>query len=205
VKTLRLAALLAAVLLLVFLFRSAGTALIVDDPLHKARAVVVLGGGVPFRAMEAADVYKQGYAPEVWLTRGDEERPEDQALDRIGVPHPTEYGLSAQVLERFGVPKSAIHILPGSTVNTAAEVRAIASALKPDDRVIIVSSKAHTRRVRVIWRSLVGARPEAAVRYARADRANIDQWWQSTGTFMAVSREWAGILNATLGFPVATR
>jgi hypothetical protein len=83
-------------------------------------------------------------------------------------------------------------------------VKAIAAALTPEDRVIIVSSKAHTRRVRVIWRSLEGARPEAIVRYARADRANLDQWWESTGTFMAVSREWAGILNAEFGFPVGS-
>jgi len=197
--------LLAAVLFLVFALRSAGTWLMADDPLEKARAIVVLSGGLPFRAMEGAEVYKQGYAPEVWLTRGDVELPEDQALEQIGIRQPTEYELSTQVLERFGVPRSAIHVLPESVVNTAAEVREIAATLKPDDRVIIVSSKFHTRRVSVIWWKLVGAHPQALVHYARTDRLDIDHWWQSTRSFMAVSREWAGIANALLGFPLATR
>src|SRR2546422_4801029 len=43
--------------------------LVVEDPLVSARAIVVLNGGFPFRAMEAASLYQQGWAPQVWLTR----------------------------------------------------------------------------------------------------------------------------------------
>ena len=200
------AGLLLAVAVIVFLLlRSAGNALIVDEPPQKAKAIVVLAGGIPFRAMEGATLYKEGYAPEVWLTRGDEENPEEQALNRIGIHQPAEYELSAQVLERFGVPRNAITVLAPSTPNTAAEVRAIAAALQPDERAIIVSSKSHTRRIRVIWWKLVGSERNAIIRYARADQADIAHWWRSTRTVLPVAREWFGILNALLGFPVATR
>src|SRR5436309_13458338 len=46
----------------------AGAWVVVEDPLEPARAVVVLGGGAPLRAMEAAKLYNQGWAHEVWLT-----------------------------------------------------------------------------------------------------------------------------------------
>ena len=46
----------AAVGVLVWLAANAGPWLVVEDDLQQARAVVVLSGQVPFRAMEAADI-----------------------------------------------------------------------------------------------------------------------------------------------------
>lgn len=43
--------------------------LVVADPLEHADAVVVLGGGIPFRAVEAATIYRQRWAREIWLTQ----------------------------------------------------------------------------------------------------------------------------------------
>lgn len=60
----------AAAVAVVLVFRSAGRWLVVQDPLEPACAVVVLAGHLPFRAMEAAPIYKEGGAAEVWLTKG---------------------------------------------------------------------------------------------------------------------------------------
>src|SRR5882724_2167381 len=46
-----------------------GRWLVVADPLERAAAVVVLSGGVPFRAVEAAAIYRDGWVREVWITR----------------------------------------------------------------------------------------------------------------------------------------
>ena len=54
----------------VFAFLRAGVWLTVADPLQHARAVVVLGGAMPYRAIEAAAIYKAGWAGEVWVTYG---------------------------------------------------------------------------------------------------------------------------------------
>src|SRR4051812_49233191 len=112
-----LASAAAGLILLALLFRSAGRWLVVADPLQPARAVVVLGGQVPFRAMEAANIYKQGWTREVWLTRGGVNE-EDEALVKLGIDRPPETAYSRQVLERLHVPEDAIRELPGSNVNT---------------------------------------------------------------------------------------
>jgi hypothetical protein len=93
---------------------TAGTWLVVEDCLQPARSVVVLGGQLPFRAMEAAAVYDQGWAKEVWLTRGGAFA-EDVALARLAIDKPPEHVYSQRVLEWLGVPRDAIRVLPERT------------------------------------------------------------------------------------------
>ena len=70
------------------------------------------------------------------------------------------------------------------------------------NRVILVTSKPHTRRVRAIWGALVGNTPEVIVRYAREDPFNPARWWRNTKDALAVSREVLGMMNVWTGFPV---
>ena len=108
------------------------------------------------------------------------------------------------MLERLGVPAASIRELPGSTQSSADEVRLVGRELQQagGDRVIFVTSKYHTRRVKALWRALAGTRADAIVRFAPDDPFEPNRWWRTTGDAMAVSREWFGILNARLGFPV---
>ncbi|HUN60878.1 MAG TPA: hypothetical protein VMU53_02760, partial [Candidatus Sulfotelmatobacter sp.] len=46
-----------------FAFFNVGRWLVAEDPLRKADAIAVLSGRMPSRALEAARVYKEGYAP----------------------------------------------------------------------------------------------------------------------------------------------
>ena len=197
------ATLLAFAAAFVFALPAAGRWLVVADPLQPARAIIVFGGHVPFRAMEAAALYKQGLAREVWLTQGTEHA-EDVALERLGIDRPREHEISREVLVRSSVPEEAIRLLPEAVENTAAEVRAVASYLKSvgDGRLILITSKAHTRRVKVLWRSLAPGAPEAVVRYAPGDPFQSDRWWHNTKDAESVSHEWFGLLNAWAGFPL---
>ncbi len=192
-----------ALLLAAIAARFAGAWLVVSDPLQPARAVVVLGGQMPFRAMEATAVYKQGWTTEVWITPG-RATVEDEALARLGIDKPSESAYSRLVLERLGVPHDAIRSLAGSNRNTADEVRSIARELRATDshRVILVTSKYHGRRVKMLWRVLVGSEPEAILRYTPEDPFEPNRWWRTSEDAMAVSREWFGIFNALAGFPV---
>src|SRR2546422_28640 len=131
---------LAAVLALAPLaLRTAGTWLVVEDPLQPARSIVVVGGHLPFGAMEAAVVYQQGWTREVWLTQGAVHE-EDLALARVGVDRTPEHVYSRQVLVALGVPSDAIHLVAGRNRNTADEVRAVARELdtKGGGRVILI-------------------------------------------------------------------
>jgi uncharacterized SAM-binding protein YcdF (DUF218 family) len=181
----------------------AGSWLVVEDSLQQARAVAVLGGQVPFRAMEAARVYQQGWTREVWVTQG-AAREDQIALSRMGIDRPIDADYSVLVLDHLGVPRKAIRVLPANADNTADELRFVADELRRagGERVILVTSKYHARRVRALWRMLVGARPEAVVRYTTDDPFDPDRWWKTTSDAMAVSREWFGLLNARIGFPI---
>jgi uncharacterized SAM-binding protein YcdF (DUF218 family) len=183
--------------------RRCGYWLIVSDPLAPAQAIVVLDGAVPFRAMEAASLYKQGWAPEVWVIQSIFPA-EQAALARLDIKVGGEEPISKQVLERLGVPVDSIRVLAAWVQNTREEVQFIAGELERTGGrcVILVTSKPHTRRVRATWRALVGASPHAVVRYATDDPYDPARWWQQTRDALAVSREVFGLINVWAGFPV---
>jgi uncharacterized SAM-binding protein YcdF (DUF218 family) len=181
----------------------AGVALRVSDSLQPAGAIVVISGKVPFRAMKGGDLYKQHLAPEVWLTMGNRNSAEVE-MERLGV-HPTlEHVYSQAVLEKIGVPATAIHVIPGRNNNTATEVRTIAAYAKQRrvTRVVLVTSSFHSRRVRSLWHRLVGDSPQAIVQFTDEEPFNAGRWWTDSADAWTVSREWFGLLNAWLGFPV---
>src|SRR5436190_2553547 len=95
------------ILALVILF-GVGRWLVVEDPLAKARAIVVLSGAMPLRAIEAAKLYRQGYAPEIWLTHSTEP---GATLEEMGILFVGEDHYDALVLIHEGVPPEAIHTL----------------------------------------------------------------------------------------------
>jgi uncharacterized SAM-binding protein YcdF (DUF218 family) len=158
---------------------------------------------VPFRAMEAASIYREGLAPEVWLTK-EVVRAEEQALGRLGVAIVRDEVYNREALERMGVKPEAIRLLGDGIWNTVDEVRLIAGELGRDggDRVIIVTSKAHSRRVRATWAALVGTHPRAIIRYAREEPYDAKGWWRNTRDALDVSREVFGLANVWTGFPV---
>jgi len=102
------------------------------------------------------------------------------------------------------VPSNAIRLLEPPIDNTADEVRAIAAELEQEkgSAVIIVTSKAHTRRVRTLWRELAGGRGRAIVRAASSDPFAPEHWWRTTGDALDVMREVLGLLNAWAGLPL---
>lgn len=205
-RTLRLRWILLGIALLAFAagtiaFRDAGYWLVREDPLAKADVVVVLSGGMPYRANGAANIFKSGYAPEVWVTRP--EGPQ-QELAALGIHFVGDEEYSREILIRQGVPAGAIAILPDIIVNTQDEVREISQAMrgKGMHTAIIVTSPEHTRRVKALWVKLVGDDLRLVVRAAPEDPFNPDHWWGNTRDALALVREYLGLLNAWAGLPV---
>lgn len=205
-RTLRLRWILLGIALLAFAagtiaFRDAGYWLVREDPLAKADVVVVLSGGMPYRANGAANIFKSGYAPEVWVTRP--EGPQ-QELAALGIHFVGDEEYSREILIRQGVPAGAIAILPDIIVNTQDEVSEISQAMrgKGMHTAIIVTSPEHTRRVKALWVKLVGDDLRLVVRAAPEDPFNPDHWWGNTRDALALVREYLGLLNAWAGLPV---
>jgi hypothetical protein len=68
----------------VWAFRNVGRWLVIQDNLQPARAIVVLSGRMPFRAVEAAQIYHQGWGPEVWLFKDDPDEA-DEVFASLGM------------------------------------------------------------------------------------------------------------------------
>lgn len=175
--------------------------LVVEDPLEKAEAIVVLSGRMPLRVLEAAKLYREGYAPKVWLTHSEEP---GATLEAMGISYIGEDAYDLRVLVLGGVPADAIRVLEPPILDTADEIAAVSSALEQENgkSVIIVTSKVHTRRVRILWRRLAPRRVQAIVRAASDDSFEPRRWWRTSGDALDVVRELLGILNAWAGMPL---
>jgi uncharacterized SAM-binding protein YcdF (DUF218 family) len=183
------------------MFLTVGSWLVVEDPLVHADVIVVLSGRLPERAVEAARVFKAGYADQVWIS------PPISPVEDLKAMHISYLGedfYNEKVLMAQGVPPDSIRILEHPDANTEAEVRQIQEDLRnlKFHSVIIVTSKPHTRRVRTIWRKLVGSDPRMMVHYAQDDIYDGAHWWRHTRDALDVVRETLGLLNAWAGFPL---
>ena len=200
------AGLLVMVLLRASILTAVAEGLIVQDSLRPAAAIVVLGGGVPFREMEAAELYHAGWAPTLLLVRG-WDSPEVETLRALGIEVPGARATSRAVLEKLGVPPSAI-LLPQERARggTFEELQVAARVLGSDTLpVILVTSKAHTRRVRVTWEDVTRERLPGIVRAARSDPFDASGWWRERRYVLAVVREYMGLVNHLTGYPVRSR
>src|SRR5580692_12350491 len=88
--------------------RDAAHWLVRPDPLAHADVIVVLSGGLPFRAEGTADVYQQGYAPLVWVTKPD--GPQEE-LAELGVTYIGEEEYNRQAIVHRGAPEAVVQIL----------------------------------------------------------------------------------------------
>jgi hypothetical protein len=194
----------AAILLLslgIVVFSRVGKWLVREDALEKCTAIVVLSGGMPDRALQAAEIYRAGYAPEVWITQPTQPK---QMMGALGVPFDGEEEYSKRVLIRQGVPENAIRMLTPTIVNTADEMKVLADTLqsRKGSIVIVVTSKAHTRRVHALWNKLENGRGRVIVRATAMDSFDPSHWWRSTHDALDVVREVLGLFNVWAGLPL---
>jgi len=185
----------------VVIFLAVGRWLVREDALGKGSAIVVLSGGIPDRALQAAKTYREGYAPEIWLTQPVEPK---RTMVSLGVSFDGEEEINRRVLLHEGVPEKAIHILSPGIVNTADEMGVIADSMAKAKTatVIVVTSKPHTRRVRALWNRLEAGRGQIIVRAVEADSFDAAHWWRSTRDALDVVREVLGLLNVWAGLPL---
>ncbi len=153
----------------------------IDRP-HESDALVLLLGGPNHRPSRVAELYKQGLAPVVLLGR---------SLDRPG------HGLSEtlitlELLERRGVPRSAVVVLPEVVTSTRDEARAVARYAREHGMrsVTLVTTSFHTRRARWIFRRTI-ADSEFAIHVAAAREPIYDEedWYTTDEGLIAYLNE----------------
>lgn len=183
-------------------FVGVGQFLTADQPLEKADAIFIFAGTLAERPLEAGDLFREGYAPRIVVTRATRDQATFQ-LEKRGVRIPTDDDLSREVLLQLGVPADALIIPTFVHDNTAEEARTLRElALKYKwRRVILVSSKYHLRRVSLATRrALRGTDVETVVRGSRYDESVPDRWWTRRRDIRWVASEVPKLVAYTLGF-----
>jgi uncharacterized SAM-binding protein YcdF (DUF218 family) len=177
-----------------------GPWLVIQDPLVKSDAIIVLGGTMYERQLEAVDLHRDAWAPRIYLFRELIDWGELELIER-GVPYTKVVDVQIDAMVRLGVPRGAIEILDRAE-STAAEadyVRQLVLAQKLS-RVIVVSSKQHTRRVRLVMRRrLADTGTDVIVRPSRYDRSNVERWWSERATLRFTLFETQRLLGYWLG------
>jgi uncharacterized SAM-binding protein YcdF (DUF218 family) len=201
IRWILISSVLAAALGAIIIFLGVGRWLFVEDKLEKAQAILVLSGRMPLRAVEAAHLYNGGYAQEVWLTRPSEPA---ASLQPMHIAYLSEDFFNSRVLMHEGVPTTAIRVLEPPIANTVDELLAANGELDRDggSAIIIVTTKAHTRRVRTLWQDVSQGRRRAIVRAPENDPFEPGHWWRTSTDALDVVREVLGLLNAWAGLPL---
>ena len=135
------------------------------------------------RQMEAVDLFKEGWAPKIYVLRELSDWGEAELMKR-GVPYTRLVDLQIATMNTLGVPRDRIEILDaaGSTAEEAQHVLRLATEQR-FTKLIIVTSKQHTRRARLVMnRRLQPAGITVIMRASRYDRSNIPRWWTERAT-----------------------
>lgn len=172
-----------------------------EDPLEKADVIYVLGGARVERWLEAYDLYRAGYAPLIMLSP-ERAEPAETRIRAQGIRFPSTPELQRDALLQLGVPPSAI-LAPGGWVdNTAQEgnlLRTTAQA-RQWKRVIVVTSKYHTRRSGfALRRALDGTGTAVVMRASRHDPSHPAAWYRSRAEIRFVGSEWQKLVLYRLG------
>ena len=170
------------------LLRYAGESLVVEDPLAKSDAIIILSDDNFYadRATRAAELFRQNLAPVV-VASGIRLRPNASIAELM----------THDLIER-GVPKENILPFPQDADNTREEAEALQKLVQHRKwkSVIVVTSNYHTRRARYIFRKIFAN--IAAVRVANARDGDFDaaNWYEHRKSVKRFVHEAAGFVLA---------
>ncbi len=170
------------------ILRFVGESWIVEDPLERSDAIIVLSGDNFYadRATRAAELFRRGMAPEV-VASGRRLRP------FAGIAELMVHDLSER-----GVPKDKIEAFAQDADNTREEAQALVqlAARKKWRSVIVVTSNYHTRRARYIFARVFPSAIRVRVAGARDGDFDPGHWWQYRKSIKQLTSELAGFVVA---------
>jgi len=176
---------------------SIGKFLVVDEPPVKSDAVVVLNTGLEFypRLIQAAALYKQGMVGKV-VINGNRKSDALRELETKGFKRCCSwYEDTVRILELLGVSRNdVITISVEDAYDTVSEAEIVGKKIlqKGLSRVIITTSKYHTRRARFIWSRLYKDQLIIYAVLAKTDPFDPNGWWKDGRQIRWVLAEYGG-------------
>ncbi len=160
-----------------------GDFLVLDEEPVPSDAVVVLCSGVEYypRLIEAAELFRKGFARKV-VINGNRKTDVLRSLEKKGFERCCPwYEESLRILSMFGVPKDqVICISAEDAYDTVSEAEIVGREIlqKEFTKIIITTSKFHTRRARFIWNKRFGDTLSICSVSAKTDPYNPKGWWK---------------------------
>jgi uncharacterized SAM-binding protein YcdF (DUF218 family) len=160
-----------------------GEFLVFDERPREADAVVVLNTGLEYypRLMEAARLFRDGVAGKI-VINGNRKTDALRSLENKGFTRCCSWFEDAlRILLLLGVPRSeVIAISVEDAYDTVSEAQALGDELvrRGLTRIIITTSKFHTRRAHYIWNKIYGGRLEIWAVSAKTDPYDPYRWWK---------------------------
>jgi uncharacterized SAM-binding protein YcdF (DUF218 family) len=193
-----LVAILILAIALRYLVLPAMGSFLVDTPqTGSADAAVVLSTGVDYypRLMEAAALFREGRIPWV-VINGNRKTDALRELEAMGYEPPAPWDEAAKrMLEVLGVPRESVIAVNAEDVyDTISEARTIAPSLQDLglQRLLIVTSRFHTRRAAHIWRNRLEQEFQVGSAPARRDPFDSQGWWRSGRQIRQLMAEYGG-------------
>lgn len=160
------------------ILRTAGWALVVDEPVEPSDVIVVTVDAGAAGVLEAADLVRNGTATRVAVF-ADSPDATERELARRGAPSESAADRSIRQLRSLGV--TTIERIPTPVDGTEDEGRVFQDWC--DSRihsVVVVTSSDHSRRLRrVLHRAMEGHPTKVMVRFARYSQFDPDRWWRT--------------------------
>jgi uncharacterized SAM-binding protein YcdF (DUF218 family) len=185
-----------------YVFTQLGPFLTKEDPITRADAIFVLAGTRMMRPLEAADLYFEGYAPRLVMTRDLQEERAFNDVARRGYPFAPDAERARDAFVSMGIPRDAILIpdrVHDSTAEEAITLRELA-ARHGWRRVIVVTSKYHLRRAAfAVRRELRDGNVVVMMRASRYDPMRAERWWTRRAEIRWVASELPKLVAYALG------
>ena len=186
---------------LLFVFRSAGSYLVRQEPLYRTDAAILLMGSIPDRVLQAADLYHEGYFDRLILV--EEYMGPVESLVIRGAHLVSNTTQCRQAAIDLGIPDSCIVVLSGRAQSTQQEALITREylAVHPEiGSLMIVSSAAHTRRAGMIFgKVLKGADKTEILTCPSAYSSFLARgWWKSRESTQDVVYEYIKIFTFLL-------
>lgn len=160
----------------------AGQWVVVSDTPLRSDAIVVLHTGVELypRLIQAAELYNAGYADKV-VINGNRKTDVLRELEKKGFRGCCAwYEDSIRILGLLGVPRDKIiPISAEDAYDTVSEAEIVGKEIVEAGfaRIILATSKYHTRRARFIWQEMYEGQLEVRAVAAKSDLYDPDNWW----------------------------
>ena len=168
------------------LLKGLAGAWVVNDPVTKADAIVILGGGLENRPFAAAKLFHDGVAPRILYMDV-----RFSPAEEMGITLP-EKEQTHRILLSNNVPESAMTVIGSNVANTYDESRAVRAWIEKSGAksIVIPTDPFHTRRVRWMFhKQLKGTGVALTVEAVPVREYTQGDWWRHEQGLIAFQNE----------------